>query len=462
MHDVTIIIFGASGDLARRKLLPALYHLAHTHMLKQYVIVGTARDSISAQEMVASARPYFQHADDTTVAEFALHCTYQQLDFTRPEDFQRLEQYVTALEQQYGLSGNRILYNAASSHFYCAITQHSALSGLARKQQASGPWHRIVYEKPFGHDLQSAHAINQCIAQYFDELQIYRIDHYLTKELVGNIVLVRFTNILFEPLWNNRYIESVQIILNEQEGIGTRGAYYDTYGALKDMMQNHMLEIVALLGMEAPELLTGEHIRTQRAKVLEKVRITDAVVGQYQGYQQEPYVHAQSTTETFAAVQCMIDNARWVGVPFYLKTGKCLQRKESIIHITFKPVHCLLTKNCPSDSNSLTIRLAPDPTFFVTLNAKQPGILHEILPVDMHFSHHYALSISESHAYEVIVQEIMRGEHSIAVRFDEIESAWRCIDALGKDLPLNSYEQGSSGPEAATLFAQKHSIRWRA
>jgi glucose-6-phosphate 1-dehydrogenase len=213
--------------------------------------------------------------------------------------------------------------------------------------------------------------------------------------------------------------------------------------------------------MESPEKLSGEHIRAQRAKVLEHVRMVDAVLGQYEGYTHEPRVHQQSTTETFAAVQCMVDNHRWAGVPFYLKTGKCLQKKESLIHIQFKHVDCLLIQNCPSESNGLTIRIAPNPSFFLTLNAKKPGALHEVMPVHMEFVHHQ-LDHGQAHAYEVIVQEVIRGEHSIAVRFDEIESAWKIIDAIAHQKRIYTYRKGSSGPQEAELFAHNHGIRWRA
>jgi glucose-6-phosphate 1-dehydrogenase len=322
-------------------------------------------------------------------------------------------------------------------------------------------WHRIVYEKPFGKDTHSAHDINNCIATLLEEKQAYRIDHYLTKELVANIALIRFTNCVFEPLWNNRFIDNVQITLSETVGVAGRGAYYDNYGALRDVVQNHMLEVMALIGMETPEKLTGEFIRDQRAKTLEKVRFVDGVLGQYEGYKNEQDVRPNSKTETFAAVYLMIDNPRWRGVPFYLKTGKCLNKKETIIHIKFKQVDCLLTKNCPSESNYLTIRLYPDEAFFLTLNAKKVGSFQEIEPIGMKYSYQDALNANASSGYETLLEEVLRGEQSVSVRFDEIEYAWHVIDAVKKaNLTVHQYARGSKGPEAVEQFAKKHGMRW--
>jgi glucose-6-phosphate 1-dehydrogenase len=250
--------------------------------------------------------------------------------------------------------------------------------------------------------------------------------------------------------------------MNEKIGIEDRGAYYDKYGALKDMVQNHMLELVALIGMESPEMLTGEHIRAERAKVLAKVRLIDVLLGQYDGYRTEKNVASDSTTDTFAALYVKIDNPRWAGVPFYLKTGKCLDKKETVIHIKFKHVDCLLTKNCPSDSNSLTIRIAPQPAFYISLNAKKHGTLNEVVPVQMELPKSYVFDASMPESYEVIFEELMRGEHSIAVRFDEIESAWKVIDAVHKNaVKLYTYQKGSTGPREIEDFAKKHGMRWR-
>jgi glucose-6-phosphate 1-dehydrogenase len=382
MNDCTFVLFGASGDLAKRKLIPALYRLYVHKRIKKLLIIGVALDDITIAQLLESARTYIIDCDTMLYQAFAQCIHYRKLNFLHADEFRKLAQEVDDYEQALGMSGNRIFYLATASDFFCQITQQLAASGLAKKwNKHAGIHHRIVYEKPFGHDAASAHAINECIAQLYQEEQIYRIDHYLSKELVSNIALIRFTNCVFEPLWNNRYIDAVQIILSEQVCVGARGVYYDKYGALSDVVQNHMLEMVALLGMESPEKLTGEYIRNQRARVLQKIIIHDALLGQYKGYLQEPGVAADSTTETFAVVKLMIQNHRWAGVPFYLKTGKCLDKKETIICIKFKQVDCLLVKNCPTDSNYLTIRITPDASFSLTLNAKKPGQANEIIPV---------------------------------------------------------------------------------
>ena len=281
--------------------------------------------------------------------------------------------------------------------------------------------------------------------------------------MVSNIALVRFTNSIFEPLWNNHYISQVQIILNEKLCVGNRGAYYDKYGALKDMLQNHMLELLALIGMEAPKMLTGEQIRAERAKVLSQVRVVDALIGQYNGYLQEPHVRQESKTETFVAAHLMIDNPRWAGVPFFLKTGKCLYQKDTAIHILFKKVECLLATECPSDSNCLTIQVTPNSSFFLTLNVKKPGFVKEVMPVRMEFCHSCMFKEHNAESYEVIFDEVMRGEHSVSVRFDEIEHAWKIVDTINAmKLPICMYERGSHGPNELEQFALKHGIRWRA
>lgn len=464
MNECTFIIFGATGDLAKRKIFPALYNLLVQKKLQKILIVGTAFEQKKVEEIIVGAREHIVgDIDETIWAHLQSQVHYERIDFTNEHDFARLAQQVAMLEQRYQMQGNRLAYLAVASSFFTQITQQVVATGLITKTNPdSKPWHRIVYEKPFGKDEQSAHAINDCIAQLLDEKQVYRIDHYLTKELVANIALIRFTNCVFEPLWNNRFIDNVQIILSEQIGVAERGAYYDQYGALRDVVQNHMLEVMALIAMETPQKLTGEFIRDARAQALQKIRFVDGILGQYQGYTQEKAVAQNSTTETFAALYLTIDNPRWNGVPFYLKTGKCLDKKETVIHIKFKQVDCLLTKNCPSESNYLTIRLYPDASFFLTLNTKKIGTSQEIEPVEMEYSYAPDLKEHMSSGYEILIEEVIRGEQSVSVRFDEIEYAWHVIDAIrAAQLPLALYPQGSKGPQAAEQFAKKHGMRWR-
>jgi len=291
---------------------------------------------------------------------------------------------------------------------------------------------------------------------------VYRIDHYLTKEIVSNIAMIRFTNCVFEPLWSHRYIDQVQIIASETIGLEGRGAYYDQFGALRDVVQNHMLELLALVCMESPEKLTGDFVRGERAKVLEKVQFVEGILGQYEGYAQEESVQPNSTTETYASLKFFVNNARWSGVPFYIKTGKCLDKKETTIHIKFKQVDCLLLRGCPMDSNWLTIKIAPDQAFLLTLNAKDPNSIDKIVPVQMEFCHSCIFGLQTPQAYEVIFEEVMRGEQSISVRYDEIEFAWQIIDQIfAQKLRVYQYKKATTGPQEEILLQQRWGIKWR-
>lgn len=462
MDVCSIVILGATGDLAKRKLIPAIYHLLAEKKLEQCIIIGAAHDALTTEQLLQAYRMHIATIDESVWKRLTQKFFYQKLDFNSEADFFALQKTIKSLEKKYKIPNNRLIYLAAASQFFCAITRNLAHSECAQKTtKKSSFWHRLIYEKPFGYDLHSAHEINECIAQFFNEEQIYRIDHYLTKELVSNIALIRFTNCVFEPLWNNRFIDNVQIIMSEDTCIQERGSYYDQYGALKDMVQNHMLELLALIGMETPEKLTGDYVALKRAEVLSKVKIIDVVKGQYLGYQKLKGIQPHSKTETFAAVYAHIDNYRWSGVPFYLKTGKYLNKHETVIHIKFKQVDCLLARNCPSDSNYLTIQIAPESSFWLSLNAKKPGSI-DVIPVKMEFCHSCLFGPHMPQAYEILLEEIIKGERSIAVRFDEIEYAWKTIEQINQ---LNTstyvYEPGSEGPKELIAFNKKHGIRWR-
>lgn len=464
MKNTTIIIFGATGDLARRKLIPALYRLVVRKKLEHFVIIGAAFDDVTADQMLERGREFIPDIDKEVWKTLLARTFYKKINFIIPEDFEALKSFIQNIEAKHNLPGNRLFYAATASDFFCPITHNSARSGLAKRH---GPkdtiWHRMVYEKPFGFDYNTAHETNECIAKWLDESQIYRIDHYLTKEIVNNIAMIRFTNIIFEPLWSNRYIDQVQIILSEDSGIDDRGGYYDRYGVLRDMVQNHMLELLALICMEAPEKLTGNFIREQRAKVLEKVRFVDGILGQYEGYKKEKHVTPNSHTETFASLYLTVDNLRWSGVPFFFKTGKYLDKKETVIHIKFKQVDCLLLRGCPMESNWLTIKVAPDATFLLTLNAKHPEHTNGLIPVGMEFCHSCFFGVRTPEAYEILIEEVIKGEQSISVRFDEIEYAWKLVDTIiAKNLPMYYYQKGSRGPkeEEKEMF-KKHGMGWR-
>ncbi len=462
MNDCTIIIIGITGDLARRKLIPALYKLIALGKLDKFLIIGAAKEDTRIDQILDGAKHFIHPVDEAVWNLLRSSIHYIRVDAVQEHDFFALHEFVSRLEHSCNMAGNRLLYCSTAADLFCPITENAVKTGLIKR--GSGQlWNRVVYEKPFGYDLRSAHAINSCICRLLEDEQIYRIDHYLTEQIVSSIALVRFTNSVFEPLWNNRYISQVQIILNEKLCVGNRGGYYDKYGALKDMLQNHMLELLALIGMEAPKELTGEQIRAERSKVLKQVHVVDALIAQYNGYQQEPYVRPNSPTETFAAAHLMIDNPRWAGVPFFLKTGKCLDKKDTAIHIQFKHVDCLLTQKCPSEPNYLTIQVTPNPSFFLTLNVKKPGFVQEVMPVRMEFCHNCIFKEGTVESYEVIFDEVIRGEHSVSVRFDEIEHAWKIIDTINDmKLPLYYYERASHGPNEMEQFEFKHGMRWRA
>ena len=464
MNDVTFIILGATGDLAQRKLFPALYRLLAKNKIEKFAIVAAALENDSVERIFEKAQKFIKNGNQNILARMHERMIYEPINFNKENDFLRVAHLIEKIEKKFGLSGNRLVYLATASEFFCPITMNLASSQIVvRKKDGEKPWNRIVYEKPFGQNAVSAQEINQCIQGSFEEHQIYRIDHFLTKEIVSNIALVRFANCVFEPLWNNRYIDQVQIILSEKLGIENRGAYYDKYGALSDVVQNHMLELLALIAMESPEKLTGNYIRSRRVEILKDIEVVDGILGQFERYNKEQHVSQSSKTETFAALLLRVNNPRWAGVPFYVKTGKCLKKKETIIHIKFKQVDCLLTHSCPVPSNWLSLEISPEATFVLTLNVKKPGRSENVVPVGMEFCHSCLFGPVTPEAYEVILEEVIHGEQSISVRFDEIEWAWRIIDTVrAMHLPLYSYQCGTSGPdEVETFFEKKHGMRWR-
>jgi glucose-6-phosphate 1-dehydrogenase len=466
MNDCTIILFGATGDLVKRKILPALYNLLAENKLGNSIIIGTALEEVPKEKILEQAKQFIDKVDQKIWSLLQDRFFYHPVNVKNEKDFEKLSAFIQQCQKQTKLPDNRLIYCAVAAYFFCPITQFLSKSGIVKKiSKDEKIWHRIVFEKPFGLNAQSAHEINECIASHFYEHQIFRIDHYLTKELVANIALVRFTNLILEPLWNNRYIDQVQIILDEEIGVNGRGAYYDTYGALADVVQNHMMELLALVAMESPAKLVGDYIREQRANVLQKVKVVDGILGQYKGYAQEKDVNPDSKTETFAALYLRVDNPRWAGVPFYLKTGKCLDGKQTLIYIKFKNVDCLLSKACPSESNALTIEISPDSRFALTLNIKKPGRSDEVQPIQMELCHDTFMAPHMPEAYELLFEEIIRGEQaSVSVRFDEIEYAWKVIDTIrAQKFPLYGYEKGSQGPdEIKTEFERKHGMRFKA
>jgi len=462
MKNLVVILFGATGDLARRKLFPALYNLVAKKKLKDFFIVGVAHDDVTVQQMLDGAKPFIQNLDQSIWQKLTQSARFHKFEFANKDDFVSLQKFISDLEKANSFEGNRLLYLAAPSEFYCQITNFSVQAGLIKKvEPGSVPMHQILYEKPFGHDFKSAHEINECIKKNLYESQVYRVDHYLNKEIVSNIAMIRFSNCVFEPLWNSCFVDNVQIVLSEDLCIEGRGSYYDRYGALRDVVQNHVLELLALVAMEAPDNLVGDAVREKRADVLKKIKLVDGFLGQYEGYKKEKGVTKDSSTETFATLMLQIENERWSGVPFFIRTGKCLEKKETAIYITFKQVDCLLTKGCPMDSNRLKIQIDPVSLFSLSLNAKKPGTVDELFPIEMEFCHSCEFAAVTPQEYEVVLLEVLHGQIEVSVRFDEIESAWKLIDDIyKKNFPLYQYTRGSNGPEELRMFAQKHGVKW--
>ncbi len=458
MNQPTFIILGATGDLTKRKLIPAMYHLLKNGQLRNFAIIGAARRSITAAHLLNGAKKFIPKIESKIWAQIEKSASYVPLLFTEKKDYAVLKGNIESIEQKHHLPGQRVFHLATLSDHFGDITLGLLDSGLSEEQK--GGWTRVVYEKPFGHDLSSAKAINQCISTAFPEERVYRIDHYLGKELVGNIALVRFTNRILEPLWNNQHLEQVQIILNENFGVEGRGSFYDQEGALNDVFQNHLLQMLALVGMESPSTLTGDYIRNEKVKVLEKVKVKNLLLGQYHGYQQEKGVNPGSSTETFAALRLEIENERWRGVPFFLKTGKMLGAKETSIHLKFKKVECLLP-SCPSDSNYLSIQVQPEEGISLEFNAKTPRNNFEVTPIRMNFGHHSIYEEKTPDAYEILFLDVLRGEQSLFVRNDEIEEAWKIMAQIKRGT-LHQYDPKSNGPVELEQWSKVHGVRWRA
>jgi glucose-6-phosphate 1-dehydrogenase len=459
MMPWTLVILGMSGDLAKRQILPALYSLYVYYKSRNeqhpFIIIGAGYQNVTVDQIFLEAATYIHKPQQELLEELSALTIYCGLDFADDSSFITLAHEIFKQEKAYQYPGNRIFYCATYSQFFCNITKQLAAHGLIEKGDKN---HRVVYEKPFGSDVTSAHHINQCIRNYLNDDQIYRIDHYLTKEIVNNIVLLRFANILFEPLWNNRFINHVHVLIGESIGIEGRGAFYDAHGALKDVFQSHLLQLVALVAMDCPASLSDDDsIRDSKAAILQRIRVVKGILGQYEGYRHEPGVATNSMTETFAAVELAIDNPRWQGVPFYVVTGKHLDHKATEIHLVFKSERtCLFGKTQEADPNILIIRVTHEEGFSLRLNAKKPytrGTQGQTIPVLMDFCYRCLFGPETPKAYEILFREIIAGEQSIAVRWDEIEYQWSVVDEAKKmNFPLYSYKKGTRGPEQAECF----------
>jgi len=485
----SIVIFGASGDLTYRKLAPSLFALFCNDLLpEQFVILGAARHDYDEEAFRARIRKGVEEhgrikiSDCEKWEQFASHLFYQRLHYDALDDFSALKERLAALEKQQQAAPNRLFYLAIPPTLYATVAENLGAVGLA--QQQPGGFARIIVEKPFGTDLASAEALNRRLHAVFSEDQIYRIDHYLGKETVQNLLVFRFANAIFEPLWNRHYVDHVQISVLESVSVGYRGGYYDKAGVMRDMFQNHLMQLLALTAMEPPNAWDATQLRDEKVKVLRAVRApatpgalrTNTVRAQYRSadgsgptYRQEPGVDPHSKTPTYASLTFYIDNWRWQGVPFYLRSGKALAGKTTEIFIQFREVPHLLFNSQSADlaPNALSICLQPHEGFHLRFQTKAPGAGMNTRDVDMRF--HFSTAFGEKAlplAYERLLLDAVLGDASLFSREDEIMASWRLIDAIlqGWDAdegpPLVFYEPGSWGPVAADNMLAANNRKW--
>jgi len=488
----TVVIFGASGDLTFRKLIPALYNIAADGDLPAgLTVVGFARrpktDESFRCELETAARKFSRQAvADEVWDSFEQSIFYHQSEFGDLEGFRRLATRLDEIDASRGTRGNRLFYLAVAPDQFGLILEQLQAVGLHKARP--GSWARVVVEKPFGTDLPSAEALNREIAQTFSERDTYRIDHYLGKETAQNIMVLRFANSIFEPLWNHRYIEHVQITASEPLGVEGRGPYYESSGALRDMVQNHLLQLLCLVAMEPPTDLAADSVRDEKVKVIRSLRpitgddvATHVVRGQYGAgaingksviaYRSEDRVSPTSNTETYVALKLLIDNWRWEGVPFYVRVGKRLPKAGTEIAITFKRAPAVLFNHGSEDlgQNVLVIRIQPDEGVSLRMQCKIPGASVRVEPVKMDF--HYGTSFGKAspEAYERLLLDAMSGDATLFARRDEVEGAWRFIDPIEEawhgnpeNAPkLCEYDAGSWGPKEAEELLGRDGHAWR-
>jgi glucose-6-phosphate 1-dehydrogenase len=442
----SFVIMGATGDLSRRKLFPALYALIKKGM-RDAVIIGTGREDVDENYILERARPFIKNIEEEYWNILSDMLVYQKVSFDTQADYAKLREVIEREEKARDLPKKRLFYLATFANFYCQITELLVKTNCLEPHDTN---QRIVYEKPFGWDEVSARSINACIKKLLSESQVYRIDHYLARELVSNILLIRFANTLFKKIWNAESIEAVRILFHEQVGVEGRGQFFDEYGALKDVLQNHVLQILALVAMQEPRSLDAEEVIDKKAQVLHKIRVDKAVLGQYEGYQQEEGVKPNSQTDTYAAVKLFIDQPEWHGVPFYLETGKSMASKNTSIELILKPVdYCQWSahNHGSCEANKIIIHIAPEEGFGLRINTKKPGSQNRAVPVMLNFSYEALVGPASPEAYERLLEEIVAGNQSFVVRFDEIEYQWDVLEKIyAMNLPVYRYKQGSEGP----------------
>ena len=485
----TVVIFGASGDLTKRKLVPALYNLMLERHLSRIAIVGTSRSQLSDEafrqrlEEGVDAHSRRRPIDRGLWESMARSVHYQPVDFGDPAMFRELKTRLEAIEKEHNLPGNRLFYLSTPPSVFAPIIRNLGEAGLVNPGE--DPFARVVIEKPFGTDLASAQSLNHQVHQVLEERQIYRIDHYLGKETVQNLLVFRYANSIFEPMWNNKYVRSVQITGAETLGVEQRGSYFEKAGILRDMVQNHLFQVLCLAAMEPPASFDADAVRDEKTKVLKALRpvtgrdVDDFVLrGQYTkgsvlgrdvaGYREEANVDPDSRTETYVALKLGIDNWRWAGVPFYLRSAKRMPKKVTEIAVHFRPApHRLFgdARMAHLEGNVLAIRIQPDEGITLTLGSKVPGQAIEIAPVSMEFRYASSFGVEAPEAYERLLLDALNGEPTLFTRGDEVEASWRFITPIHEawsdsDIAPFPYEAGSWGPpEAEALLTE--GMTWR-
>jgi glucose-6-phosphate 1-dehydrogenase len=482
LEPCALVIFGGTGDLSRRKLVPALYNLSRDGALPDGVaILGVgldpwSRDAFRATHREATSRfSRSQPLDEAAWESFARRLDYVSGDLAEPATYERLRERLEEADHGFGTRGNRLFYCAVPASVFPVILRGLIQAGLIHREDDPDvrPWLRVVIEKPFGRDLTTSRELNKLALDALDESQLFRIDHYLGKETVQNLLLFRFGNAIFEPLWNRKYIDHVQVTAAEEMGIEGRGRFYDETGVVRDIVQNHLLQVLALCAMEPPVSFEAEEIRDEKAQVFRSLQkftkeevASRVVLGQYHGYRDEPNVRRDSSTPTFAALKVFIDNWRWQGVPFYLRAGKRLKKRVTEVAIQFQSVPLALfdLKGVPLEPNVLVLRIQPDEGITLKFMCKVPGDDLAVSGVSMDFSYAQGFSKPVHEAYEHLLLDCLRGDQTLFWRRDEVSRAWEFVGPIleaGAHCVVEEYEPGNAGPHAADELLARDHRKWR-